>query len=127
MKAYITCPVSHTAKRLGLLPIIEAAAKVKGIDTFVFQVGGTPEEIFKRDYDQLDSCGLLIAEASEPSTGVGMEIGMSYCMGLELLLLHEKGTHITKLAQGMPNITIVEYESESDLKNKLNTTLDKYV
>lgn len=97
----------------------------KGLDTFVFQVGGTPEEIFNRDYEQLKSCELLIAEVSETSHGVGIEIGLSYCLGLERILLYEKGKYVTKLAQGMPKTALIEYENLPDLRKKLSSTLER--
>ena len=46
MKAYITCPVSHTKNRLDLLPEIKSIAEKNNINCFVFQIGGNPEEIF---------------------------------------------------------------------------------
>ena len=91
MKAYITCPVSHTQKRLDLLPIIETIVKSKGIESFVFQIGGSPKEIFQRDFEQLKSSDILIAEVSERSHGVGIEIGLSYSFGLKRILLLENG------------------------------------
>jgi hypothetical protein len=127
VKAYITCPVSHTRERLGLLPEIDAVVKSKGIDSFVFEIGGKPEDIFKRDYAQLGSCNLLIAEVSERSHGVGIEIGLSYCLGLERILLHEKGTSVTALAHGIPKTKIIEYDNLPDLKEKLSLALDDYV
>ena len=126
MKAYITCPVSHTKNRLNLLPEIEKIVRERGIDAFVFQIGGNPNEIFDRDYNQLNSCNLLIAEVSETSHGVGIEIGLSYCLGLERILLYEKGKYVTKLAQGMPKTTLIEYEDLSDLRKKLFLVLSKY-
>lgn len=125
MKAYITCPISHTQDRLKILPEIEKIAKAKGIDTFVVQVGGTPEEIFARDYKQLKSCDLIVAEVSERAHGVGVEIGMSYCLGLKRILLHQKGAYVTFLVHGMPDTAIIEYDSLDDLKKKLSSTLDK--
>ena len=124
MKAYITCPVSHTQKRLDLLPIIDEVVKSKGIESFVFQVGGSPEDIFQRDYKQLESSNFLVAEVSERSHGVGIEIGLSYALGLKRLLLIERGNEVTKLAQGMPDTTIIEYFDVKDLKNKLNDSLE---
>lgn len=126
MKAYITCPCSHSQKRLDLLPVIESIVKEKGIDSFVFKIGGEPSEIFERDYSEIASRDIIIAEVSEPSFGVGIEIGMSYCLHLERILLHEKGTKLTKLAQGMPKTNIIEYENVDDLKNKLSSALDMY-
>lgn len=125
MKAYITCPVSHTKERLDLLPEIKSVVKEKGIDFFVFKIGGTPTEIFNRDYKQLKSCDLIIADVSETSHGVGIEIGMSYCPNLKRILLLEEGKHVTKFAQGMPGTTIIEYKNIKDLKTKLSSVLDR--
>lgn len=124
IKAYITCPVSHTQERLDLLPDIKTIAEFKGIKAFVFIIGGTPEEIFQRDYEQLASSTLLIAEVSERSHGVGIEIGMSYLLGLKRILLMQKGNSVTKLAQVMPDTVIIEYETAEDLKSKLASELD---
>ena len=123
MKAYITCPVTQSKERLNLLPDIEKIVKSNGIETFVFKITNNPREIFKRDYEQLKSCDIIIAEVSEPSHGVGIEIGISYCLGLKIILLQEKGKNVTKLAQGIPNVIIIEYESPMDLKDKLNLEL----
>ena len=125
MKAYITCPVSHTKERLNLLPEIKSIVEKKGIDSFVFEIGGDSMEIFNRDYKQIQSCDLIIAEVSETSHGVGIEIGMSFCLNLTRILLHEKGKYVTKLAQGMPNTAIIEYDNLEELKSKLSSTLDE--
>ncbi len=127
MKAYITCPVSHTKKRIKLLPEIKRLTESKGFESFVFEVGGTPGDIFKRDYEQLKSCDLIIAEVSETSHGVGIEVGLSFSLNLKRILLLEKGKFITKLAQGMPNTIIIEYKNLDDLRNRLSSALDKIV
>ncbi len=124
IKAYITCPVSHTQERLKLLPNIKSVVESKGIRAFVFKIGGTPDEIFKRDYKQLASCQIIIAEVSERSHGVGIEIGMSYCLELKRILLLQKGYNVSKLAQGLPETTIIEYVTADDLKIKLALELD---
>ena len=125
MKVYITCPVTLTNKRIDFLPEIQKAVESKGLETFVIKAGGTPEEIFDRDYNQIKSSDLIIAEVSEPSHGVGIEIGMSFPLGLKRILLFQKGSVVTKLAQGMPDTFIVEYEELEDLKNNLNKILSK--
>ncbi len=123
MKAYITCPVSHTQERLNLLPMIKEQTQAAGIDPFVFKIGGTAREIFNRDYQQLKTADLIIAEVSETSHGVGIEIGLSYCLGLKRILLIEHGQHVTKLAQGMPDTTVIHYQDQADLKQKLQQIL----
>jgi len=125
MKAYITCPVTHTNNKLDLLPEIEKIVKSKGLESFIFEIGGSPKEIFDRDFMQLKSSDLIIAEVSELSHGVGIEIGLSFNLGLKRILLLQKEKEITKLAQGMPNTTIILYENLEDLKEKLIFALDK--
>lgn len=127
MKIYITCPISHTQNRLNLKPKLANIVKENGFDVFVTIVGGTSTEIFDRDYKELKSSDILLAEVSEPSHGVGMEIGLSYEMGLARILLLEKGKHITKFAQGMPDTSIIEYENEDELKTKLVNELASLV
>ena len=123
MKVYITCPITHTQEKLDLLPAIESIVKEKGLDTFVCKAGGASSEIFERDYNQLKSCDIIIAEVSERSHGVGMEIGMSFCLGLKRILLIQKGSSVTKFAQGMPDTNIIEYIDIEDLKDKLSSSL----
>lgn len=123
MKAYITCPVSHSQKRLSLLPTIEKITREVGLDAFVFKVGGEPQDIFNRDYEQLKSCQVLIADVSERSHGVGIEIGISFCLGLKRVLLLESGQLVTKLAQGMPDTIIIQYDDESQLTSRLREAL----
>jgi len=124
MKAYITCPISHSKERWKFLPEIKKIVEEKGINSYVFEVGGEPTEIFNTDYSQLKSCDLIIADVSEPSHGVGLEIGISYCLNLKRIFLLEKGKQVTKIIQGMPNTIIIEYENLKDLKNKISSALD---
>ena len=124
MKTYITCPVSLSQKRLKLLPEIENVLQEVGYKTFVFKVGGSSKEIFARDLKQLESCDLIVAEVSEPSHGVGIELGLSYGLGLRRILLLENDKKLTKLAEGMPKTTIISYKNVEDLKRKLRATLE---
>ncbi len=123
MKAYITCPVSHTNNRLDLLPEIRKVVEKLGMETFIFEVGGTPEEIFNRDFNNLKTSQILIAEVSERSHGVGIEIGLSYVLNLKRILIIEDGQFVSKLAQGIPNTIIIQYGSADQLKNKLELAL----
>jgi hypothetical protein len=123
MKAYITCPCSHNQDYLKILPLIKYAVEKNKIEPVIFTVGGDPKDIFSRDYNALKSCDLLIAEVSERSHGVGIEIGLSYSLGLKRILLIEADKFITKLAQGMPDTIIIHYKDNDDLIKKLNSAL----
>lgn len=87
MKAYITCPASYTQNRLDILPVVKNIVEEAGIKPFVFEIGGDSKEIFSRDYSNLASSNILIAEVSERSHGVGIELGLSYGLGLKRILL----------------------------------------
>lgn len=125
MKAYITCPITHSQDRLDIKPLIEKVVKECGMSAFVTIVGGTSNEIFERDYGQLKTSDVLIAEVSKPSHGVGMEIGLSYEMGLKRILLLSKGNYITKFAVGMPGTVIIEYSDDNELLVRLKQTLEE--
>ena len=127
MKAYITCPVSHTKKRLEVLLLIGKVLKSRRIRPFIFKVGGEPADIFKRDYKALKSSDILIAEVSERSHGVGVEIGLSFCFGLKRILLIEKGNFVSKLIQGIPQTEILEYSGQEDMESKLAQALDRHI
>jgi hypothetical protein len=127
MKAHITCPCTHSQDRLQLLPTIKYVVENNGIESFVFEIGGTPDEIFHRDHSNIKDSDLIIAEVSERSHGVGIEIGMAYCLGLKRILLIDEKRSVTKLAQGMPDTTIINYKDENDLKSKLDSVIHKLI
>ncbi len=123
MKAYITCPVSYTQNRLDILPHVKEVVEKAGIEPFVFEIGGESEDIFNRDYSNLASSDIIIAEVSERSHGVGIELGLSYGLGLRRILLLSEGNTVSKLAEGMPETTIIIYKAADDLKLKLTEQL----
>jgi hypothetical protein len=123
MKAYITCPVSYTQNRLDLLPHIKQVVEDVGIEPFVFEIGGDPEDIFNRDYGNLKTSNLIIAEVSERSHGVGIELGLSYSLGLKRILLLAEGATVSKLAEGMPDTVVITYKDINDMKASLKQQL----
>ena len=90
------------------------------------KLGEQLKKFFERDINQLEDCDLLIAEVSERSHGVGIEIGLSFHLKLKRILLIEKGNFVTKMAQGMPNTKVIEYENINDLKEKLKIELKSH-
>jgi len=125
-KAYITSPVSYTQNRLNLLPHIKAVVEASGIEPFVFEIGGEAGDIFVRDFTNLASSNIIIAEVSERSHGVGIELGLSYGLGLKRILLMAEGGTVSKLAEGMPDTTILVYKDVEHLKDILSIELTSY-
>lgn len=73
----------------------------------------------------MKSSDLIIAEVSETSHGVGIEIGLSYCLGLKRILLLKKGEYLSRMARGVSDTAVIEYENINELKPKLSNELDK--
>lgn len=74
--------------------------------------------IYERDYNAINSCDAIIAEVSEPSIGVGMEIMIAKFIGKRIICL-SKTKEISNILKGMPEITLLYYNDPKELKDKL--------
>ena len=77
----------------------------------------SPEEVYERDTNWIESCDALIAEVSTPSHGVGYEIGYALSKGKPVLCCFRKGRRISKMISGNhdPNLQTRGYSSEVEL------------
>ena len=123
MKAYITCPVSITHQRILLLPELKDLLKQFEIESYIYNISGKPEDVYRHDMNILQESDLLVVEVSEPSHGVGILIGLSFQFGIKRILLIKKGRSLSKILYGMPDTDILEYETKDDLKIKLQNLL----
>jgi len=65
----------------------------------------SPREVFRRDEKQVGESDLIIAYVGIPSLGVGSEIMSAAKEGrIPLILLHEKGKQISRMARGNPAV-----------------------
>ena len=78
-----------------------------------------PEEVYKRDYQAIELCDLLVAEISKPSIGVGMEIMLAKTFGKKILCLH-KETTISNFLKGIPNVSTLFYSNLDELQIKID-------
>ena len=88
--------------------------------------GLSDQEIFTRDMDWLQSSDQVIAEVSTPSLGVGFEIGMAQAYGKKILCLFrlEKGTALSAMIAGNPNVKVQGYKTEQEAKELISAFLD---
>lgn len=80
----------------------------------------TDQEIFERDKDWLQSCDAVVAEVTNPSLGVGYEIGIAEKLGKPVLcLFDEKNTRfrLSAMVSGNPQIKVSFYSSLRDAEN----------
>lgn len=84
--------------------------------------GLDPNGIYKRDNNAISSCDVLIAEVSEPSIGVGMEIMLAKSLGKKVICI-SKRKYISNFLIGLPGIDLLFYDTQPELREKLSKTL----
>jgi len=67
--------------------------------------------IYERDYKAIKLCDLFLAEISNPSTGVGMEIMLAKLLGKKIFCFHEKNSKVSNFLLGTPEISIIKYDN----------------
>ena len=100
-----------------------------GVDTAEAALG--ERQVYERDIRWLESCELLIADASGSSFGVGFEVGYvlarSDRTSQRVLLLYraDRVNQISRLISGNahPRCTVVKYEDPADLIDRVSNFL----
>ncbi|MBN2356484.1 nucleoside 2-deoxyribosyltransferase [candidate division KSB1 bacterium] len=81
----------------------------------------TPSEIYRRDVAWLADCDAMIAEISNPSLGVGYEIGYALDLGKRILCLHKEGLFISRMIIGndRAGLNIAAYASDEEWQQQI--------
>lgn len=86
------------------------------------------ETIFSRDINLLDECDVIIAEVSNPSLGVGYEIGrMENRKPVLCLFRTQDGRRLSAMLAGNSALRTEKYETLTDVKNILANFLNNLV
>jgi len=85
------------------------------------------EEIHARDLDFLFSSDVVVAEVSNPSLGVGYEIGIAVEHGKKILCLYrpQEGKLLSTMLMGCPQIIVKEYKTIGELKQIIDDFFNK--
>jgi len=81
-----------------------------------------PIQIYKRDSNAINSCDVLVADVSNPSIGVGMEIMLAFSLDKKIICIHKK-KNISNFLRGMPGVSIISYSTFHELNEKLRRTI----
>ena len=84
------------------------------------------QEMMKTAFLEIDKSDFLIAELSNKSIGVGIEIGYAYAMGKPIVYLHKKGSEYSTTASGSSTYNI-EYDNEIDLIELMKIIIKKWI
>lgn len=78
-----------------------------------------PSEVYKVDIAKVSKAGVLVADVSYPSIGLGMEIQHAGNCGAQVVLVMKKNTLLSRMPLGHPNVLVcIEYESYEDAIEK---------
>ncbi len=133
MRIYLACTVRGNRSALGAARAIAHALRASGHDIITAHLLDddvdtrearlTEREVFQRDLGWLDSCDVLVAEASGSSFGVGFEVGYvlgrSHTTKQRVVLVYEasRASAVSRLIAGAthPKCATLAYRNEAEL------------
>ncbi len=128
MKVYLSVPmISNRALPRATL-LAEAIADSGNELTSPWVLGriegsASSVNVFRRDRIGSEECDVLVADVTEPSIGVGMEIMAAYKAGRKVVLITKKGNVTSRMLQHMDGKETLEYEEESEVYEGLRRIL----
>lgn len=119
-KIYFACSIlggGDTSHYLGILEALKDAGAEVISEIFVhdaLNLGGSPlpaNEIYERDIEMIQEADAIVAEVSNPSLGVGYELGYAEALRKPTLLLFnaDSGKRLSAMLAGNPNPQLQEY------------------
>jgi hypothetical protein len=141
VRIYLACTVRGDRGAVTALRSLVAALEQRGhtiLTTHLLEDGVekaeaalTERDVYERDIAWLESCDLLIAEASGSSYGVGFEVG--YVLGradrtTQRVLLLYRGDRVNQISRFIPGnshprCTVLTYENPADLVERVQRAM----
>lgn len=85
----------------------------------------TDKQIHDRDMEWVADADMIIAEVSNPSLGVGYEIGRAHEMGKKILCLYSTQTRrLSAMIRGAESITVTDYKTPEEAIRIINEYLN---
>ncbi len=129
MKVYLSVPMIAN-RALGRARLLAKAIEDSGNEVTSPWVLGALEKqgsgvnVFDRDRLGAESCDLLVADVSEPSIGVGMEIMAAYMAGRRVVLVSRRGNVTSGMLRHMDRKELLEYERDDEVYDGLRRILE---
>ena len=114
--------IDHLKKRCTVLTEHVGAAHV----SLMGEETKSEAEIHDRDMEWLDACAAMVAEVTQPSLGVGYEIGRAVEAGKRVLCLFRRGERrsLSAMIAGCRSVQVAFYSSPSEAERVIDTFLD---
>lgn len=84
---------------------------------------GSGVNVFERDRSGAANCDVLIADVTDPSIGVGMEIMAAYSAGRRIILVARRGVFTSGMLRSMDRKESIEYDNDEELYDKVTQKL----
>lgn len=81
--------------------------------------------VFQRDKEGAEGSDILVADVTEPSIGVGMEIMAAYKASRRVILVVRRGKVTSRMLEHMDRKETLEYEREGEIYDGLRSLLSK--
>lgn len=75
--------------------------------------------VFQRDMMAAETADAIVADVSQPSIGVGMEIMAAYKAGKRIILVMKRGNATSRMLQHMDKKEMLEFDEEDEIYAKL--------
>ncbi len=132
MKVYLSCPIVG-GRRLKIARLLHDVISETGHDVIskwlVSDDPGfslSPSEVYRRDTDGIRSADIVVADVSNPSHGVGMEMMLALMLGKTIISLAPKRTRISRMLLGAPDIIWIRYSDLKSLKSVMKRMLKSF-
>ncbi|MBW4625812.1 MAG: XRE family transcriptional regulator [Brasilonema octagenarum HA4186-MV1] len=87
----------------------------------------SPRQVFETDKHQVSTSDLVIAYLGFPAFGVGMELAYAETKGIPVILLYEKGKHVSRFPRGIPTVfSEIEFNDYQDALTQLENILKQW-
>lgn len=120
MKAYLSVPMI-TNRALPRAKLLAKAIIESGYEVSSPWVLGPIESpnpaavnVFRRDMEGAEACDVLVADVTEPSVGVGMEIMAAYKARRRVILVEKRGRVTSRMLLHMDRKETVQYDEDEE-------------
>ncbi len=87
--------------------------------------GASATNVFRRDVEGAERSDVIVADVTEPSIGVGMEIMAAYKAGRRIILVEKKGKVTSRMLSHMDRKETLVYEEDADVYPALKLLLGR--
>lgn len=127
-KIYVGCSLAHAPAEFidGIMALKNELRKHHEIMDFVGLGDHDPRKVFEWDTNCVKTCDCFIADATYPSTGLGIEIGLAIEHKKSILAIAKKGAKVSSMVTGITakKFSFMWYENALDVVEDIKKKIE---